>query len=91
MHHSTRRGFLGAAATSTALASLPAGVAAARNKKPGRYIESHHVEMHGHSLTPAYKQALTDHGIVAFRRIPVPHARNVPVSTGSSSGIGRVS
>jgi hypothetical protein len=39
MHHSTRRGFLGAAATSTALASLPAGVAAARNKKPGRYID----------------------------------------------------
>ena len=65
MHHSTRRGFLGAAATSTALASLPAGVAAARNKKPGRYIESHHVEMHGHSLTPEQSSVYVREGRVS--------------------------
>jgi 6-methylsalicylate decarboxylase len=72
MDQSSRRGFLGAAATSAALASLPAGVSAARKPKPRRYVERHRVDMHSHHLTPAYKQALTEHGIVAFHRIPVP-------------------
>jgi 6-methylsalicylate decarboxylase len=72
VHRSSRRGFLGAAATSAALASLPAGVSAAHGNKPRRYVERHRVDMHAHHLTPAYQQALREHGIVAFHRSPVP-------------------
>jgi predicted TIM-barrel fold metal-dependent hydrolase len=69
---SSRRTFLASAAAGTALAALPSSSDAKFRKRSGRYTERHRVDLHGHSLTPSYRQALTAHGIVEFHRIPVP-------------------
>jgi 6-methylsalicylate decarboxylase len=71
MYRSSRRNFLGAAASSAALASLPTADAIAGKTNP-RYVERNRVDMHSHHLVPAYKEALLANGIVAFHRIPVP-------------------
>lgn len=72
MPHSSRRTFLASVAAGTALASIPASADAKFRKRSGRYKELHRVDLHGHSLTASYKQALTAHGVVEFHRIPVP-------------------
>jgi 6-methylsalicylate decarboxylase len=72
MTATSRRAFLGAAASSAALASLPSTGQAATKKKARRYVERNRVDMHSHHLVPSYKRALTERGIVAFHRIPVP-------------------
>ena len=73
MQPSSRRAFLGAAASSAALASLPhVAQAKAGTKRTERYVEKSRVDMHSHHLVPAYRKALADRGITAFHRIPIP-------------------
>ena len=68
----SRRAFLGATATAVAAAGLGEGVATAAGTRGKPYRERCRVDVHGHSLVPAYRAALAAAGITAFHRIPIP-------------------
>lgn len=69
----SRRGFLAAAAASAAAYGIASeGIAMAAGRSKRRYRERYRVDIHAHSLVPAYKEALAAAGITAFHRIPVP-------------------
>jgi len=68
----SRRAFLGAAAATAAAAGLGDAAATAAPTRRATYRERHRVDLHGHSLVPAYRAALAAAGITAFHRIPVP-------------------
>lgn len=70
-HRTSRRAFLGASAAAAAMYGV-GGSALAAKKPRGRYVEKNRVDVHGHSLVPAYREALAAAGITAFHRIPIP-------------------
>ena len=68
----SRRNFLAAGAAAAATYGLAGGAVAEAAKGRRRYRERYRVDVHGHSLVPAYKEALKAAGITAFHRIPIP-------------------
>ena len=69
----SRRKFLATGAVAaTAWGIAGSGLGLAQKRPRGRYQERFRVDVHGHSLVPAYQEALAAAGITAFHRIPIP-------------------